>query len=205
MMDRASSSPAPITGLLLTGGASSRMGQNKALLDIDGKKLIERVVQALSAVTDTILIVANDAEPYHFLNLPIVPDIEKGYGPLMGLYSGLKAIRSELAVLAAVDMPFLSPDFLRYLLTLAPDYDVVIPNAYDRLHPLCAIYRRTSCLPAIEAAIARRQRRLIAFHSQVRVRQVSEAEIRRIDPDLRTLMNVNTPQDLMRAREMLGG
>jgi len=205
MIDHPPSSPTPIAGLLLTGGASSRMGQNKALLDIGGKKLIERVVQALSVVTDAILIVANDAEPYRFLNLPVIPDIEKGYGPLMGLYSGLKAVRSELAVLAAVDMPFLSPDFLRYLLALALDYDVVVPNAYDRLHPLCAVYRRASCLPAIEQTIARGQRRLIAFHSQVRVRKVSEAEMRRIDPDLRTLMNVNTPEDLTRARALLGG
>ena len=194
-----------LTGLILAGGASSRMGRNKALLTLAGQTLVERVTQALAALTDDILIIANDAEPYRFLQRPIIPDIQPGYGPLMGLYSGLKAARGELALLAAVDMPFLSPDYLRFLLALAPGYDVVIPRTGHRLHPLCAVYRRESCLPAIEQAIARGQRRLIAFHPQVRVRQVDEAELRRIDPDLRALMNVNTPEELEAARRLLKG
>jgi len=194
-----------LTGLILAGGASSRMGENKALLALEGRKLIERVADALAALTDDILIIANEAEPYRFLDRPIIPDIRPGYGPLMGLYSGLKAARGELALLAAVDMPFLSPDYLRFLLALAPGYDVVIPRTGHRLHPLCAVYRRESCLPAIEQAIARGQRRLIAFHPQMRVRQVDEAELRRIDPDLRALMNVNTPEELEAARRLLKG
>jgi molybdopterin-guanine dinucleotide biosynthesis protein A len=194
-----------LTGLILAGGASSRMGRNKALLTLAGQTLVERVTQALAALTDDILIIANEAEPYRFLDRPIIPDIRPGYGPLMGLYSGLKAARGELALLAAVDMPFLSPDYLRFLLALAPGYDVVIPSTGHRLHPLCAVYRRESCLPAIEQAIARGQRRLIAFHPQMRVRQVDETELRRIDPDLRALMNVNTPEELEAARRLLKG
>jgi molybdopterin-guanine dinucleotide biosynthesis protein A len=194
-----------LTGLILAGGASRRMGENKALLALEGRKLIERVADALAALTDDILIIANEAEPYRFLDRPIIPDIRPGYGPLMGLYSGLKAARGELALLVAVDMPFLSPDYLRFLLALAPGYDVVIPRTGHRLHPLCAVYRRESCLPAIEQAIARGQRRLIAFHPQMRVRQVDEAELRRIDPDLRALMNVNTPEELEAARRLLKG
>ncbi len=192
-----------ITSLILAGGASSRMGRNKALLELDGQMLVARVATALQALTDDILIVANDPEPYRFLHRPIIPDIQPGRGPLMGLYSGLKAARGDLALLAAVDMPFLSPEFLRYLVSLAPGYDVVIPNAHGRLHPLCAVYRRASCLPAVEEAIARGQRRLIAFHSQVRVRQVNEETLRRIEPDLRSLMNVNTPEELEAARRLL--
>ncbi len=189
-----------LTGLILAGGASSRMGQNKALLTLAGQTMVERVMQTLTVLTDDILIIANDPEPYRFLQRPIIPDVRPGYGPLMGLYSGLKAARGELALLVAVDMPFLAPDFLRYLISLAPGYDVVIPHARDRLHPLCAVYRRESCLPAIEQAIARGQRRLIAFHPQVRVRQAPEADLRRISPDLLPLMNVNTPDELEIAR-----
>ena len=191
-----------VTGLILAGGASSRMGRNKALIDLDGEPLVARVAAALAPVSDERLIVANDPAPYRFLGLPIVPDIEPGYGPLMGLYSGLKAASGELALLVAVDMPFLSPDFLRYLLSLAPGYDVVIPEAQGRLHPLCAVYRRATCLPAVEAAIARGQRRLIAFHPQVRVRRVPEEALRRVSPDLRALINVNTPEELARARKL---
>ncbi len=192
-----------ITGLILAGGASSRMGRNKALLEFDGQKLVARVATALQALTDDILIVANDPESYRFLHRPIIPDIQPGRGPLMGLYSGLKSARGDLALLTAVDMPFLSPEFLRYLVLLAPGYDVVIPNAHGRLHPLCAVYRRAACLPAVEEAIACGQRRLIAFHPQVRVRQVDEETLRRVEPDLRSLMNVNTPEELEAARGLL--
>jgi molybdopterin-guanine dinucleotide biosynthesis protein A len=113
--------------------------------------------------------------------------------------------RGELAMAVAVDMPFLSPDLLKTLVALAPGCDVVIPRAQDRLHPLCAVYRRTSCLPAIEQAIQRGQRRLIAFHPDVRVCEVDEETLRQVDPDLRALMNVNTPEELAAARALLGG
>ena len=192
-----------LSGIILAGGASSRMGRNKALLAMDGQKLVERVAGTLAQLTDDVLIVANDADSYRFLGIPIVPDVEPGFGPLMGLYSGLRAARGELAVAVAVDMPFLSPDLLKMLVSLAPGYDVVIPHALDRLHPLCAVYRRATCLPAIEQAIARGQRRLIAFHPDVRVREVDEVQLRQVSPDLRALMNVNTPEELAAARALL--
>jgi molybdopterin-guanine dinucleotide biosynthesis protein A len=194
-----------ISALVLAGGASSRMGRNKALLMFDGEPLVARVVRTLATLTEDVVIVSNDAAPYRFLQRPIVPDVQPGYGPLMGLYSGLRAVSGELVLLVAVDMPFLSQRFMRYLLEQAPEYDVVIPQAHDRLHPLCAVYRRQTCLPAIEQAIARRQRRLIAFHAQVRVRVVSEPELRRLSSDLRALMNVNTPAELAVAEQLLGG
>lgn len=192
-----------LSGIILAGGASSRMGRNKALLELDGQALVSRVAGTLARLTDEVVIVANDAGPYRFLGLPVVPDVQPGYGPLMGLYSGLRAARGELVMAVAVDMPFLSSDLLKTLVALTPGYDVVIPRAYDRLHPLCAVYRRATCLPAIERAISRGQRRLIAFHPDVRVREVDEATLRQIDPDLRSLMNVNTPEELAIARALL--
>ncbi len=191
-----------VTGLILAGGASRRMGRNKALLSLGGRPLIQRVVDALQGVSDEVLIIANQPEPYAFLHLPIIPDVQPGYGPLMGLYSGLQAARGELALLVAVDMPFLAPEFLRFLLAQAQEHDadVVIPEAEGKLHPLCAVYRRATCLPAVEAAIARGQRRLIAFHPQVRVRRIPKSTLRTFSPDLRVLMNVNTPEELEQAR-----
>ncbi len=192
-----------VTGIILAGGASSRMGQNKAIIELDGQPLVARVVQALRPLSDDILIVANDPLPFRFLNLPIIPDIASGYGPLMGLYSGLMAASGDLAVALAVDMPFLTSEFLQMLLARAPGYDVVIPETDGRLHPLCAVYRRATCLPAIEQAITRGQRRLIAFHPQVNVRLVDEDELRAVSPDLLALSNVNTPQELAQARQLL--
>ncbi len=192
-----------VTGIILAGGASRRMGRNKALVSLAGQPLVSRVVEALRPLTSHILLVANDPTPYRFLSLPIVPDEEPGQGPLMGLYSGLRAAPGDLVLAIAVDMPFLSPDILGLLLSLASDVDVVIPRAHGRLHPLCAVYRRATCLPAIQTTLQQGQRRLIAFHPLVKVRVVEEPLLRQISPDLRALMNVNTPEELARARAML--
>ncbi len=191
------------TGLILAGGASRRMGRNKALIEWDGQPQIARVASALRPVTFEQLIIANDPEPYQFLHLPIIPDIEPGWGPLMGLYSGLRAAKGAWAILVAVDMPFLTSAFLQGLLAMAPGYDVVIPEVQDKLHPLCAVYRRDTCLPAIEAVIKQGQRRLIAFHDLVKVRRVDEATLRTISPDLRELININTPEELRQAQQLL--
>ena len=179
------------------------MGKNKALLALDGIPLVQRVVAALAPICADLLIVANQPQPYRFLGLPIIPDIEPGYGPLMGLYSGLQAASAEWAVAVAVDMPLLSTELLRFMLDRRFGCDVVVPRAQERLHPLCALYRRPACLPAIETSLARGQRRLIAFHHQVRVCEIEESTLRRISPDLRALINVNTPVDLARARHLL--
>ncbi len=192
-----------VTGIILAGGASRRMGRNKALISLAGQPLVSRVVEALQPLTSEILLVTNDPAAYRFLNLPMVPDEEPGQGPLMGLYSGLRAAPGDLALAIAVDMPFLSPDILGLLLSLASDVDVVIPRAFGRLHPLCAVYRRATCLPAIETALRQGQRRLIAFHPLVKVRVVEEPLLREMSPDLRALMNVNTPEELARARALL--
>lgn len=172
------------------------MGRNKALIELDGIPLVARILAKLRPLTHEQLIIANDPAPYRFLGCPIIPDIEAGYGPLMGLYSGLKAASGELVLAVAVDMPFLSTTFLHALLDLAAGNDVVIPETDGRLHPLCAVYRRSTCLPAIETAIAHNQRRLISFHPQVRVRHVPAAELLHFSSDLRELININTPAEL---------
>lgn len=188
--------------LILAGGASSRMGQNKALAPFLGKPLIERVLAVARQLTDDILLVANDAPTYAHLGLPCIADQTPGLGPLMGLYSGLTVARYDLALLVACDMPFLSLDLIRRLIDLAPGFDVVLPRTEDGLHPLHALYRRSTCIPAIAAAVAAGQRRMIAFHPQVRVREVHEDEVAAFDPTGFALMNVNTPEDLAAAQHI---
>lgn len=199
-MEAATLSPCSV--LILAGGASTRMGQNKALALLLGIPLIERVAAAARQLTDDILLVTNEPAPYAKLGLPSVADAQPGIGPLMGLYSGLAAARYDLAILVACDMPFLSLDLLRYLISLAPDHDVVIPRTEDGLHPLHALYRRPTCLPAIAAAIGAGQRRMISFHGRVRVREVPEGELAALDPTGFALMNVNTPDDLIAAEHI---
>ena len=190
------------SALTLTGGASSRMGRNKALVPVGGVPLIQRVIRAVQPLVGEVLLIANDAETYTWLGLPCVPDQEPGYGPLMGLYSGLSACRGEVALLLACDMPFVNPDLLHYMTSQALGYDVVIPKTADGLHPLHAIYRRSTCLPAIAASLAAGQRRMIAFHGRVRVRIIDEAELRSWDPEGIALMNVNTPAELAAAEHI---
>lgn len=192
-----------ISGLILVGGGSVRMGANKALLPVGGVPLIERVRRALAPLCTEILLIANEAGPYTSLGLPIVPDLESGRGPLMGLYSGLRAAQGELALLLACDMPFVSPDLLRYLIDLAPGHDVVIPRTADGLHPLHALYRRATCLPAIATALAAGERRMIGFFEGVRVRTVAPAEWGEMAATEQALMNVNTPVELAAARQLL--
>jgi len=176
------------------------MGQNKALLTVGGIAIIERVIQALDPLCSEILLVGNDAAPYQHLGLPIVPDVEADLGPLMGLYSGLLATSAELNLLLACDMPFAGRALLAHLLASSDDYDVVIPRTEEGLHPLCAVYRGSTCLPAIHAALAARSRRVISFFEQVRVREIGPSELHLLDPGGVSLMNVNTPEQLAKAR-----
>ncbi len=187
-----------IAGLVLLGGESRRMGQNKALLHVGGIPIVQRVINTVAPLSSETLLVGNDAEPYRHLGLPIIPDVEPNLGPLMGLYSGLLATNDELNLLLACDMPFASTALLNHLLTSSDAYDVVIPRTENGLHPLCAVYRRSTCLPAIRAALDAHSRRVISFFDQVRVREVGPDELHLFDPD--SLMNVNTPEDLTKAR-----
>jgi molybdopterin-guanine dinucleotide biosynthesis protein A len=162
------------------------------------------VLNTLEPICAEIKLIGNDAEPYLQLGFPIIADVEPNLGPLMGLYSGLLASNNELNLLLACDMPFARRSLLMHLLTLAADHDVIIPRTANGLHPLCAVYRRSTCLPAIRSALDRHSRRVISFFDQVRVRELSPSELKALDPDGISLINVNTPEELARARTIVG-
>jgi molybdopterin-guanine dinucleotide biosynthesis protein A len=205
------------TGIILAGGQSRRMGINKALIEFQDQTLIERAVNTLRSVCGEIVVVANDPERYTHLGLTIVPDSVPDFGPLAGLHAGLSAMRSELGVVVAVDMPFLNPALIRAMIAAAEGWDAVIPalgepdaesirrsRAKDLdIHPLHAVYRRT-CMPLIQAAIDRGDRRLNAFFNDVKTRYFSADEMRPHDPDLRSLINVNDPDELAQAHRLVG-
>lgn len=204
---------ASAAGIILAGGQSRRMGADKAFVEFEGRALIERVLAALQPVCEEIVIVANAPEPYARFGRRVLPDTLPDFGPLAGLHAGLNAIGVELGVVVAVDMPFLNATLLRALIAAARGWDAVIPalgadvsadavrsrRAKDLdLHPLHAVYRRT-CLPLIQAAMDRGDRRLNAFLPDARVRYFDADEIRTFDPELRSLVNINTPDELKRA------
>jgi molybdopterin-guanine dinucleotide biosynthesis protein A len=190
------------------------MGTDKAFIRLvpDGPALIERVVAAVGAVADEVLIVAND-DRLAFLGLPIVPDAYPGAGSLGGIYSGVAAVRHEHCMVVACDMPFLAVPLLRAMAAEPRDYDVLAPHlivgenrqgggrgVYETLH---AIYGR-SALPAMRARLDTENYRIVGFFPQVRVRPLPEEWLRQHDPALRSFFNVNTPERLAEARATIG-
>ncbi len=184
----------PISGLVLAGGASQRMGRNKAFLELDGRPLIEIVVERMASVCAEVLIVAGDAQPYADLGVSVVEDRFRGVGVLGGLHAGLEAAAYDLTLVVGCDMPFLNPDLLRAFADWAEGFDVTLLRQGEQVEPLHGAYRRT-CLSAIETAIRARRRRIISFFPHVRVRYVTPDDVIPFDPDLRSFRNLNTPQE----------
>ena len=192
-----------VTGVVQAGGKSSRMGgAPKALLELGGRRLIERVVDVVGEVVDDVLIVTNTPDLYRFLDLPMVPDVFADHGSLGGIYSGLAAAPGDAAFTVACDMPFLHAAVARLVVGRAGEADVVIPRADDQLQTLHAVYGK-GCLPHMEARLRAGRLKIVGFFDDVRVLEVSEAEVmRHADPAL-VFMNLNTPEELERARAMI--
>ncbi len=191
-----------ITGVIQAGGKSTRMGgRPKALMELGGRRIIDRVVDVMVTVTDDLLIVTNTPELYASLGLPMVRDVFPGGGSLGGIYSGLKAASGAAAFTVACDMPFLMPEVARLVVDRAGDADVVIPRTGDQLETLHASYAK-SCLGPMEARLRAERLRITGFFEDVRVLEIAEQEVARLRaPDV-VFMNVNTPEELERARSL---
>ncbi len=187
-----------VTLAVLAGGKSTRMGRNKALLPIRGQPLIVHIIERLNPLADEVLIVARTPETYAFLGVPVVLDRYEGVGPLAGLQAAFAAAQGDLIMVVACDMPLVQQETFAYLLSLANDVDVVMPRIGGREEPLHAVYRPATCLPAVEKAIREGRKRLISFLPDVRVRYVDENALRRVDPELISFVNVNTPEEWKR-------
>lgn len=193
-----------ISVIVLAGGASRRMGTNKALLPAgEQETLVGRVISNLRMLTDDIILVSNSPELYADLGVRHTLDRFQGAGPLAGLHAGLLAMRYAWAFISACDMPLVDHRLVRYMALLAPGYDAVVPKVGEAAEPLHALYSR-ACLPAIEARLQDGQRRVISFYPDVRVRYVEEREIGIFDRTGRTFSNANTPQDWERLKALMG-
>lgn len=132
------------TAVVLAGGNSSRMGEDKSLLVADNLPLIKKIVQQLTGHFQEIVIGANDLEKYRFLNLPVVPDLEKGKGPLMGIYSTLLQSKHEINFVVACDIPDLNMDYVKQLMRQARCHEIVVPIWSDgKFEPLFAVYNKS--------------------------------------------------------------
>jgi molybdopterin-guanine dinucleotide biosynthesis protein A len=191
-----------VGGIILAGGASSRLGRDKAFIKAEGMTLIERVVQRLQSVVEEIVLVTDDTPRFSFLGLPMVNDTFAGVGTLGGLHAGLATLQAEYGVAVGCDMPFLNPDLLRYLISLRSGYDAVMPMLGRYYEPLHAVYGKR-CLVAIEETIEAGQRRIMHACSSAHVRYVEDTQMVPYDPGLLSFFNVNEPQDLERMHALL--
>ncbi|RPJ22606.1 MAG: molybdenum cofactor guanylyltransferase [Desulfobacteraceae bacterium] len=186
-----------VTGFILLGGKSSRYGSNKAFVEIEGVRLVDRVVRVMKSIFHRIVLLTNTPEEYAYLQTPMVEDLIKGFGPMGGIYTGLMTLSDEVGFFVACDMPFLSESLIRHMVDVRDDFDVVVPRMDWMLEPLHALYSK-KCLPVIRETIRQDQHQILKCFAELRVRFVDEEELRLWDPELRSFFNINKPQDLPR-------
>lgn len=186
-----------VTGVILAGGRSTRYGKNKALVKVEGLPLIERALGVMEDIFHRVIVITNAPEEYAYLGVPLFRDLIQGLGPLGGIYTGLRMIQDPAGFFVACDMPFLNPHLIRYLVGLRDDFDVVIPRISEKIEALHGLYA-TRCGDSIERLIQSGTYQVFRFFSSVSVRFVTDDEVRRWDPDLRSFLNINTPDELKR-------
>jgi molybdopterin-guanine dinucleotide biosynthesis protein A len=186
-----------MTGIILSGGRSTRMGENKAFLRVGGERLIDRTVRLFRAVFREVIIVTDSPLDYLDQETVIVTDILPERGALGGIYTGLFYAGEEQAFVAACDMPFLNRSFLEYMTSRATGYDIVVPAPPDGLQPLHAVYSRR-CLPAIRDLLERKLLKITGFYPGHKLRTISPEVLRSFDPEGRMFMNINTPEDILK-------
>jgi molybdopterin-guanine dinucleotide biosynthesis protein len=193
-----------LTIAIQAGGASRRMGRDKALLPFHGQPLVERVLKRVEHLGDEILVTTNNPSPLRYLGVPIYTDLVPHRGALGGLYTALKAASLPVVAVVACDMPFLNPG----LLAFQRDYleetnaDIVIPQTSAGVEPFHAIYKRSACLKPLKDALDAGKWRADAWFDQVRVSILSEDQIKTYDPELLSFWNVNTPEDYQIALDL---
>jgi molybdopterin-guanine dinucleotide biosynthesis protein A len=186
------------TGVLVAGGAATRLGGvPKGLLEVDGEPIVARSLRLFGELFAESFLVANDPAPYTRFGARIVPDVLPGKGAPGGLHAALTAAMTPWVFLAACDMPFLRADPIAWLARRRGDGGAVAVVWRNRLEPLHAFWSRAA-LPAIDAALRAGDPSMWAIASAINARFVEEADWRDIDPDGRTLSNVNTPEDVAR-------
>ena len=191
-----------MTSIILAGGKSLRLGRDKAVVEIRGKSLVERVIDRLSPLGTEIIVVTSSTDQLPDLGVKMVVDSYPGKGALVGIYSGLKEAASFHSLVVACDMPLLNINLLRYMVELSPAFDVVIPRVKGYLEPLHAVYSK-NCLPPIEGMLHEGRLKIADLLPTVRVRYVEDAEVERFDPLRLSFFNINSEADLERARTLL--
>lgn len=191
----------PCSGIILAGGLSSRFGgRDKALIEWNGRTLLDYIRQAFGDLFQEIILVTNSPGRFAGWDMTLVTDLFAERSSLTGIHAGLFYAKHPRAFVTACDTPLLQTALIRLLLEAArDDTDVVIPQTEKGLEPLCAVYSQRCLLP-ISHRLRQNDFRIRSFFRQVRVQHVPETHLRQSDPDLRSFYNINTSDDLEQAR-----
>jgi molybdopterin-guanine dinucleotide biosynthesis protein A len=194
--------------VLLCGGESRRMGRSKAWLPFGPESLLQRVVRLVSSVAAPVVVVAAPEQSLPPLPEPVMlaRDPVSGRGPLQGLATGLAAMPRaiELVYATATDVPFLQPAWPLKLADLIQGHELALPSCLGYDHPLAALYQRAPALIAVEEMLRGNQLRPVKLKDRLRTRIVGEAELRSVDPELQTLINLNNFAEYLRALKLAG-
>ena len=194
----------PVTGVILAGGKSRRMGENKALLQLGGDSLIGHVIHRMRLVTDELLLITNNPAEYTHVGLPMHKDLVPNTGALGGIYTGLTHASHDVVLCVACDSPFLVPELITYLVSVLDEYDAVMPYTTSRdkthltLQTLCAAYSK-SCLSIIERMLQESELRVHALQEWAHIKHIPPEIWQRFDPNGMSFFNINTPADFDRA------
>jgi len=188
-----------LTGIILSGGKSVRMGRDKAFIEIDGIPIIQRIYNIFEKLFNEIIIVTNQKEFYSGFKAKIVSDLIVNNGALGGLYTGLFFSSNLYSFCVACDMPFLKESMIQYLIKQANEYDVIVPRTEDGLQPLHAVYSK-NCLESIKNIIGMGKYKIIDFYPLVKTKIIEESELISLDINLNLMresfVNINTPVEL---------
>jgi molybdopterin-guanine dinucleotide biosynthesis protein A len=192
-----------VSAIVLSGGRSTRMKSNKAFVEIGSQTFLDRIVFDLKQEFPEVILSTNEPHLYQRINARTVQDVINPFGgPLSGIHAGLSAAKYFHAFVVACDMPFVNVKLAAFLADLAAGYDVVVPVVDGHYQPLYAVYSK-ACLPHIERNLAQEIYRIAAFYDKVKIRLVQEKEIEKLADKHKVFFNVNTLEDLAKAREIL--
>jgi molybdenum cofactor guanylyltransferase len=192
-----------VTGILLAGGKSRRMGEDKRFLQVGERTLLERSLAVLRSLFQHVLVVIAQDSPPLQADVAVIRDLVPNCASLGGLYTGLRQASTEHVFVVACDMPFLNPEAVRYVTGLKQEADIVMAERPSGLQPMHALYSRR-CLPVLEEMVRTHHLKIqdIVANPSLKVRLIKGGELSRIDPEGRSFLNVNTPADLDAARKL---
>ena len=183
------------TGIILSGGKSTRMGENKAFIEIEGIPIIQRIHTLFEKLFKEIIIVTDQKERFSNISAKIYSDLIPNKGVLGGIYTGLFFSSFQYTFCVACDMPFLKESVIKFLLDKIENYEVVVPKTKDGFQPLHAIYSK-NCLEPIKKIIEQNKFKILDLYPMVRAKIIMEKEFSYLDPMNKSFININTPEDL---------